>query len=329
MGRFIKHVGCEECGSSDANALYEEEFNKVSSHCFSCGHSIQNTDKPNFVLEDTEEEEEEMEQVVDLESIDNLPTLGIKERGITKSLAEYFGMKTAKRGQGDKITHHYYPYTSEGKIIGYQERDVVNKSFRSVGRGSGKMELQGQHLWPNGGGKHLTIVEGFLDMMAASQMLHGKLPSDKRYAVVSLPAGASNLQAIKNQKNLEWINSFDKVHLMLDQDEPGRKAAELIAKYCKPGVVYISQFSEKDACDMLKNRKTEEFKESFWNAVKYSPADIVSAGDARRILAEENEVPSMPYPAFAAELNMGLVWVSVRERSHYSLQVLVAVNHSS
>ena len=308
MGRFIKHVGCEECGSSDANALYEEEFNKVSSHCFSCGHSIQNTDKPNFVLEDTEEEEEEMEQVVDLESIDNLPTAGVRERGIVKNLGEYFGMKVAKRGQDDTITHHYYPFTYKGDIIGYQERDVANKAFRAVGRGSGKMDLQGQHLWPNGGGKHLMIVEGFLDMLAASQMMDGKVAS-KRFPVVSLPAGASNLNAIK--QNLDWINSFDKVHLLLDQDEAGKKAAELIAKYCKPGLIHIGQLSEKDACDMLKADKALEFKEAFWNAVKFSPADIVSALDARSILALENEVPSMPYPAFAAELNMG--WYGKRK----------------
>ena len=32
MGQFIQHVGCEECGSSDANAIYEDG----SSWCYSC-----------------------------------------------------------------------------------------------------------------------------------------------------------------------------------------------------------------------------------------------------------------------------------------------------
>jgi twinkle protein len=98
---------------------------------------------------------------------------------------------------------------------------------------------------------------------------------------------------------------------MLDQDGPGEKAAKEIAKYCKPGVVYISKFSEKDACDMLMAGKAQEFKDSFWNAMKFSPADIVSAVDAREILSKDNDVPSIPYPDFAAELNIG--WYGKRK----------------
>ena len=30
---FVKHIACDHCGSSDANALYTDGH----SHCFSCG----------------------------------------------------------------------------------------------------------------------------------------------------------------------------------------------------------------------------------------------------------------------------------------------------
>lgn len=33
MAHFVKHVGCDKCGSSDANAIYSDG----SRHCFSCG----------------------------------------------------------------------------------------------------------------------------------------------------------------------------------------------------------------------------------------------------------------------------------------------------
>jgi twinkle protein len=98
---------------------------------------------------------------------------------------------------------------------------------------------------------------------------------------------------------------------MLDQDEPGEKAAKEIAKYCKPGLIYISKFSEKDACDMLIAGKGQEFKDAFWNSMKFSPADIVSALDAREILSKDNDVPSIPYPDFAGELNIG--WYGKRK----------------
>ncbi len=311
MGKFIRHIQCEDCGSSDANALYEEEFGKVSSHCFSCGDSKQDVTKENPEWGQANEEEEDMSEQKDqmtLDVIEQLPFAGVRDRGIVKSLGTFYGMRVARKGEGDEVTHHYYPFTLGGKVVGYQERDVANKAFRAVGRGSGKMDLQGQHLWPNGSGKHLIIVEGFLDMMAASQMMDGKL-ADNRYPIVSLPAGASNLNSIK--QNLDWINSFEKVHLMLDQDEPGEKAAKEIAKYCKPGLIYISKFSEKDACDMLIAGKGQEFKDAFWNSMKFSPADIVSALDAREILSKDNDVPSIPYPDFAGELNIG--WYGKRK----------------
>lgn len=309
MGKFLKHTSCEECQSSDANALYDEGKNVTSSHCFSCGFSKANIDrKPREWGHEKEEDLTEQPVYLTIDIVNDLPSAGVRERGIVKNLSSYFGMKIAKRGEKDEITHHYYPFTLDGKIIGYQERDVANKDFKAIGRGSGKMDLQGQHLWPNGGGKHLTIVEGFLDMLAASQMMDGKL-ADNRYPIVSLPAGASNLNAVKH--NLDWINSFEKVHLMLDQDDAGNKAARNIAKYCKPGIIFISQFSEKDPCDMLIKGKSTEFKEAFWNATKFSPADIVSALDARNILSTDNEVPSLPYPKFAAALNIS--WYGKRK----------------
>lgn len=33
MARFIRHIACEKCGSSDANGIYDDD----SSYCFSCG----------------------------------------------------------------------------------------------------------------------------------------------------------------------------------------------------------------------------------------------------------------------------------------------------
>jgi Zn ribbon nucleic-acid-binding protein len=33
MARFVKHIACSRCGSSDANAIYDDD----STHCFSCG----------------------------------------------------------------------------------------------------------------------------------------------------------------------------------------------------------------------------------------------------------------------------------------------------
>ena len=36
MGNFVRHASCEKCGSSDANAIYDDG----SSHCFACEATV-------------------------------------------------------------------------------------------------------------------------------------------------------------------------------------------------------------------------------------------------------------------------------------------------
>ena len=302
MGKCVKMIGCNACGSKDNAGLYKDDKG-YNSYCFGCGVSFQNLNEDGNPTGSKKKSEVEhtVERQMTKDEINVFPSIGLRDRGIVKNVAEFYGLRVAKKGQQDLVTHHYYPFTKDGKIVGYQERTVATKKFRGVGYAKNDIELQGQHLWPNGGGKTLVITEGFLDALSASQVFSGKLSSDKRYPVVSLPNGA-NIKCVIN--NLDWINSFEKVILMLDQDEPGIKTTREIANIIRPGHAYIAKFSEKDASDMLIKGKEEELKSSYWNAQKYSPSDIVTAADAEYILSKDNEVPSLPYPDFAAELNI-------------------------
>ena len=278
-GNFVRHIPCEECGSKDNNGLYENEDGSFSSYCFGCEVNKQKLDPEGIPQEIIKEEKPvDNEFKISVAQINELPSIGLRDRGVVKAVAEFYGLRVAKRSQLDTITHHYYPYTKSDKIVGYQEREVANKRFMGVGYAKNDIQLQGQHLWPNGGGRTLVITEGFLDTLAASQMLSGKLSSNKRYPVVSLPNGA-NMKCVVN--NLDWINSFKKVVLMLDQDDAGQKATREIASVIRPGHAYISKFSLKDASDMLLAGKEIEFKEAYWNAQKFSPSDVVTASDAR------------------------------------------------
>ena len=93
MGKFLRHTSCGECQSSDANALYDEGKNVISSHCFSCGFSKANVDKKPREWGHKEEEEIVVEQPVYLtdDMIEKLPSAGVRERGIVKNLSSYYG----------------------------------------------------------------------------------------------------------------------------------------------------------------------------------------------------------------------------------------------
>ena len=301
--KFIKHTNCKECGSKDNNGIYLNEDGSHSSYCFGCESTFQkiSVDGDRLPQANIKKEKPLNESLITVDQIKELPSIGLRERLIVKTVANLYGLKVAKRGVEDVVTHHYYPYTKDGEVVGYQERVVADKRFSGIGYAKSDIELQGMHLWPNGGGKSLVITEGFLDTLAAQQMLKGKQETDRPYPIVSLPNGANTKCIIKN---LDWINSFEKVILMLDQDEAGKRVAKDIANMIRPGRAYIARFNEKDASDMLIQGKVEEFKSAYWNAQKYSPSDIVTAADAREILSKENEVPSIPFPDFAGELNM-------------------------
>jgi twinkle protein len=303
MGLFIHHRGCEGCGSSDANGIYEDTKGGFNSYCFACETSYSPVSIDGKRLKAVKKDDFELDGLdtppdITTEVIEYLPSLGLRDRGLVKNVANFYGLKVAKRGFDDIVTHHYYPYYRKGKLVGYQQRKVEDKSFSCIGYCKNNVELQGRHLFENNN-KTVVITEGFLDMLAASQMMYGK-GDGKRYPVVSLPNGASD-RAVVN--NLDWLNRFEKVILMLDQDEPGRKASEKIAKILQPGKAYIATFSEKDPCDMLKAGKEEEFKGAYWGANKYSPADILTACDVREVLVQQ-DVESIPYPDFASKLNM-------------------------
>ena len=304
---------CTECGSRDNRVVYfHEEDNSYSDFCFGCQTSNQRLDEEGVkkakIKSTKKETDVEEYKGMSIEDVLSLPSVGLRDRGIVSNVAKFYGLRVAKKDASGDVTHHYYPFTKDGKVIGFQERVVSTKSFKAIGNGkTGEMELQGQHLWANGGGKSkhstLVITEGFLDALSASQMLFGTDENAKRYPVVSLPNGAASAVKVI-AANMEWVSSFKKVILMLDQDEAGVTAAEQVAKILQPGKAHIAKFSLKDASDMMMGKLEDEFKSAYWNAPSFSPSDIVTALDVRNILSVEKEVPSIPFPDFAPELNL-------------------------
>jgi len=102
---------------------------------------------------------------------------------------------------------------------------------------------------------------------------------DHRYPVVSLTGGAGNAEN-DIRRHYEWICEFDKVVLMFDQDEPGRKAAQTCAELLPVGKVFIADLEDfKDPNEALVAGKPSAITSAFWGAKPYQPDGVFTLDD--------------------------------------------------
>lgn len=273
MSEFVEHIPCDQCGSSDANALFSDGH----TWCYSC---------ETYVPGDVEEEKDEPQKNKKNKSLLKIERVqALEKRELLKETCEKFGYGLARDKNGELV--QVAPYRNQnGKVVAQKVRGR-NKEFYTTGEFK-DVQLFGQHLFKNSGGKRLIITEGEVDALSAYQMI-GSWP------VVSLPNGASG--AAKSIKaNLEFVESYDKVVLCFDQDEVGQKAAEEVAELLTPGKASIMSLSEKDANDMLKANKVQEFVKAFWEARSFEPDGIINGSDLWDEVSADAEMgPSLPW----------------------------------
>ena len=259
--KFLRHIACEHCGSSDANSLYDDGH----THCFNCGTTEH---------EGAYDERTVMRDAVAPRKVTQMEIKGtfksIPDRGISQATCEKYGVTT----DGD---NQYYPYTdADGVRTAVKQRNVPSKSFSITGDFKGAT-LFGQSLF-HAGGKAVTITEGELDALAAFQM-QGSL-----YPTVSIRNGAQ--AALKDCKaQYEWLNSFDSVVICFDADEPGKKAAKEVAElFGNKAKIVQHKAGYKDACDYLIAGATKDFVNAWWKAEEYRPEGVVTVSDIKERL---------------------------------------------
>ena len=225
--------------------------------------------------------------------------VSLKDRGLHKSTAEKYRVETLTElvlddtGQpiGKKPTHRAFPYYDlKGNFIA-QKVKGLDKRMYWTGRVADST-LFGQNLFSSGG-KYLTITEGEEDAMAAYQMLYESY--DKvQPSVVSIPNGAS--AAVRDcKKNWEYINSFDKVIICFDNDEPGRDAASKVADLF-PGKSFVMRLEQKDANDYLKQGKAKEFIQAWFSAERLTPEGVIPSSHLWEDMVATEDCINVPYP---------------------------------
>lgn len=293
------------CGSSDALRVYrhkgEDGTDYYDATCFSCKKYEPNP--PGFNLSQPPAEvnkpqifsrtpqvsihnekhdpfrttsQNTLEEI--LNDFKTYPCRAIIDRGLTKETCEKYGVRVSlSPTDGETIITHMYPYYKKDKLTGYKERVVLGKNIYSKGD-CREAQLFGSHCC-NPSGKTLFITEGELDCLALYQTLKALSGLDTwEPAVVSLSHGAAS--AAKDiSLSMDFVDSYEKIVLVFDQDDAGQAAVEDACKLLA-GKVYIAKLSEKDPNDMLLKGKAEEMKwEVLKHARQYMPDNIVNYAD--------------------------------------------------
>lgn len=167
-----------------------------------------------------------------------------------------------------------------------QKLRFPDKTFTILGDTSA-IPLYGQWL-ARDGGKMIIVTEGEIDALSVSQAQNLKWPA------VSVPNGAqAAAKSVRN--NIEFLEKFERVVFMFDEDDPGREAAKACAELMSPGKGFIASLPLKDANEMLLAGRGSEIVGAAWGAKEFRPDGIVAI-DA---LIEEARRP----------IEWGLPWV--------------------
>ncbi len=278
MSKFLRHTNCPECGSSDGLAVYSDNEN-----CFVCNyHRVTGDDD----ISDKHETRHAKDR--DLTPLPAGEQIAIRDRGISSGTVNKY--KVTVNTNPESLVGHVYPYfDSDGSHVANKVRRKGEKAFYwegDVGRGV----LFGQQLFPSGG-KAITVVEGECDALAGFQL------TGSRYPCVSVKSAS---EAKRNcVDNFEYLNSFEKIVLALDVDEPGQKAALEIAQLFSPGKVFMLKLAlGKDPNDYLVKGLEKEFINEWFRAPAYRPDGLISGDDPALLsnIVDYEEPESIPFP---------------------------------
>lgn len=200
------HLPCPCGDSSDAYSVNSDGSGK----CFSCDKFFRSGERVEEVIE---------EYVADGDVDDVITMEYMSHWNISKRTFEFYESPT-KIVNGVPVSVGF-PYESP---IGstYKVRMLAEKKFFASGPEMRKPMLFGKQFFPKGSKDKIVITEGEKDALAAYEMLLGQA------ACVSVRGGSSAFADVKSER--DYLISFSKIILCLDNDEVGQEAMSKIVK---------------------------------------------------------------------------------------------------
>lgn len=252
------HLPCPDCGSSDALSEYTDGH----TYCYSCNALHNSNDNKTTTKYD--------------DFISDMELKPLKKRGITESTCrKYQYYYTTYKGKPCQVANYF---DEGGTLIGQKLR-FQDKSFATKGKIS--KTFFGQQLYNRG--SRLIITEGEIDCLTVSQLLGNQEP------VVSIPCGVQSAKKVF-EANLKWLEGFNEVVVVFDNDDAGRKGAQEIEGILSPDKLRIAVLKQyKDPNEYYINDKGNELLEALENAKRVTPENIINADTLLDDLLEEPE----------------------------------------
>jgi twinkle protein len=168
-------------------------------------------------------------------------------------------------------------------------RLLSEKKFWSKGP-MREASIFGKDKFDPGSKKSITITEGEYDALAVFEMTRGNT------AAVSIKSASSaKADCIRDR---DYINSFEKIILCFDNDEPGQKATRDVASLFDFSKIYQVKFHKhKDANEYLEKGDMGDFLECWKHARRFAPDNIISSfSEIQKSLDESKEDQIGTYP---------------------------------
>lgn len=281
----------------------------MGAHCFACGEfSI-----PSYqtILDNAEIEEIEAVATEFEESYwENIKTNGTFDakgyRGIPKDVYQKYRVFHEFNTETGEIAKQHYPITKNGTVVGIKTR-LNPKDFRSVGTTGRDCQLFGSNSFKSSSKRAIAIASGECDAMAAYAMFADNA-KQRGYEPIPVVSGTIGENCVSQLRaNYEYLNSFEKIYLIPDNDDVGKKLIPKLVDALPKGKVYIMELtSDKDANDMLIKGKQKEFIHKFFEAKLYTPTGIVSSDTIYDEILKRAETDKLPFPPEFSKLNEAL-----------------------
>ena len=259
---FVRHMPCDNCGSSDGNSLYSDGH----TFCFVCHNRTGDND------------------VIHSQNVSNSVYLtGSAERLHKRNLSEKTNKFYQIHVDGNELR---FPYYDESGVLKGIKTKTKKKDFRYEGVSTST--LFAQHRFPSSG-KRIVVTEGELDAASCYEAMPG-------WPMVSLPHGAASAKK-DVQKQIPLFQGYEEIVLFFDGDEPGRKAAEETASVLPPGKVKVARLETyNDPSEALQANDAEAIRKAIWEAKPYRPDGIVEGKTLLKLVTTPQAPFDHEYP---------------------------------